>query len=41
MINWNKYLYLEFLIYPSFKGINRLFVLAFEDTYGRTSYKRY
>ena len=43
-INWNKYLSkpellaqnpsLDHLVEPSFKGINRLFVLAFEnDTY--------
>ena len=30
---------LDFLINPSFQGVNRLFVLSFED--GRTSYKRY
>ena len=30
---------LDFLINPSFQGVNRLFVLSFEDR--RTSYKRY
>ena len=50
-INWNKYeqkvtakernRYLEFLINPSFQGVNRLFVLSFENTDGRTSYTRY
>ena len=39
-INWNKYLpkttnharniYLDFLIYPSFQGVNRLFILSFK-----------
>ena len=50
-INWNKYetkvtveqqnQYLDFLINPSFQGVNRLFVSSFENTDGRTSYKRY
>ena len=50
-INENKYLpkianlgqngYLEFLIDPSFQGINRLFVLLFKDDDGRESHKRY
>ena len=50
-INWNKYepkvtveqqnQYLDFLINPSFQGVNRLFVLSFEDTDGRGSYKRH
>ena len=50
-INWNKYepkvtveqrnQYLNFLINPSFLGVNRLFVLSFEDTNGRRSYSRY
>ena len=41
IINWNKYQskiteqtqnrYLDFLIDPSFQGVNRLFVLSFED----------
>ena len=50
-INWNKYQsesilqvrnwYLNYLIDPSFWGVNRLFVLSFEnDAYWR-SYKRY
>ena len=40
-VNWNKYLakksierqnpYLDYLIDPSFQGVNRLFVLSFED----------
>ena len=40
-INWNRYQskvsperenhYLDFLIDPSFQGVNRLFVLSFED----------
>ena len=43
-IKWNKYepkvtveqqnQYLDFSISPSFEGVNRLFVLSFEDTYG-------
>ena len=50
-INWNKYQsktstekqsqYLDYLIDPSFQGVNRLFVLSFEDESQRTSYKRY
>ena len=50
-INWNKYKpkvtveqqnqYLDFLINPSFQGVNRLFVLSFEDNDGRSSYKGY
>ena len=50
-INWNKYCpkvtveqqnrYLDFLINPSFQGVNRLFVLSFENNSGRTSYTRY
>ena len=50
-ITWNKYLVtpellarnvnLNHLIDPSFQGINRLFVLAFEDDAQRTSNKRY
>ena len=48
-INWNKYQpkvtiqrpnqCLDYLIDPSFQGINRLFVLSFEDDAHRTSYK--
>ena len=40
-VNWNKYQtkvsierinqYLDFLIHPSFQGVNRLFVLSFEN----------
>ena len=50
-INWNKYRtkvstesqnqYLYFLIDPSFQGVNRLFVLSFENEAQRTSDKRY
>ena len=50
-ISWNKYLEkpellaqnanLNHLIEPSFEGVNRLFVLAFEDDAQRTSNKRY
>ena len=49
-INWNKHerkvtvehqnQYLDFLINPSFQGANRLFVLSFQDSGGRTSYMR-
>ena len=51
IISWNKYLAkpellahnasLNSLIEPSFQGVNRLFVLAFEDDAQRTSSKRY
>ena len=47
MINWNKYLSkpeliaqypnLNHLVEPSFQGVNRLFVLAFEDDTQRAS----
>ena len=50
-INWNKYLAkpellrqnpnLNHLVEPSFQGVNRLFVLAFENDAQRTSNKRY
>ena len=50
-INRNKYQtkisteiqnqYLDFLNNPSFQGVNRLFVLPFENEAQRTSYKRY
>ena len=50
-INWNIYLAkpellaqnanLNYLIEPSFQGVNRLFVLASEDDAQRTSNKRY
>ena len=49
-INWNKYLSkpellaqnpnLNHLVEPSFQGVNRLFVLAFENDAQRTSNKR-
>ena len=49
-INCNKYepkvkveqqnQYLDFLINSSFQGVNRLFVLSFDHTNGRTRYKR-
>ena len=50
-INWNKHQpkvsaerinqYLDLLIGPSFHGVNRLFVLPFENEAQQTSYKRY
>ena len=50
-INWNKYessvktfaqnRYLNYLINPSFQGVNRLFVLPFENENGRTSHSTY
>ena len=50
-INWNKYLaettnqarsrYVDYLTDPSFQGVNRLFVLPFENDNGRESYKQY
>ena len=50
-IKWNKYLakttnqaqdrYLDFLIDPRFQGLNRLFVLSFENDNGRESHKEY
>ena len=50
-INWNKYLakttnqarnsYLDYIIDPSFRGANRLFVLFFKDDDGRESRKQY
>ena len=50
-VNWNKYQskrttqtqnpYLDFLIDPSFQGVNSLFVLLFEDINIQDSYKRY
>ena len=50
-INWNKYLakttnqarnrYLDYLIDPSFQGVNRHFVSSFEDDDGRESQKQY
>ena len=51
VINWNKYLSkpellaqnvnLNHLVEPSFQGVNRLFVLAFENDDNRTSDERY
>ena len=51
VINWNKYLSkpellaqnpnLNHLVAPSFQGVNRLFVLAFENDTQRTSAKGY
>ena len=51
VINWNKYLSkpellaqntnLNHLVKPSFQGVNRLFVLAFENDDNRTSNKQY
>ena len=50
-ISWNKYessiktfaqnRHLNCLIFPSFQGVNRLFVLAFEYENGRTSHSTY
>ena len=50
-INWNKYessvktfvqnRYLNCLINPSFQGVNRLFVLSFENENDRTSHSTY
>ena len=50
-INWNKYLSkpellaqnpnLNYLVEPSFQGVNRLFVLAFENDDHRISARRY
>ena len=50
-INWNKYesniktfaqnRYLNHLINPSFQGVNRLFVLSFENENDRTSHSTY
>ena len=50
-ISWNKYLSktelltrnpnLNHLVEPSFQGVNRTFVLAFEDETQRTSNKKY
>ena len=49
-INWNKYLaqttnqaqniYLDYLIDPSFQGVNRLSILSFKDD-GRESHNQY
>ena len=36
---WNQYV--DYLINPSFQGVNRSFLLSFEDEAQRTSYKRY
>ena len=51
IINWNKYLtkpellaqnpHFNHLSEPSFQGVNRIFVLAFENNAQRTSNKRY
>ena len=51
VINWSKYLSkpellaqntnLNHLVEPSFQGVNRLFVLAFENDDNRTSNKQY
>ena len=50
-INWNKYQrevsvqapnpYLDFLIDPSFQGVNRLFILSFENKDDRTVHTKY
>ena len=36
--NYRKNWYLEFLIDPSFQGVNNLFVFSFEDENGQESY---
>ena len=51
VVNWNKYLSkpellaqnpnLNHLVEPSFQGVNRLFVLAFEDDDNRTAHDSY
>ena len=51
VINWNKYLSkqellaqnpnLNHLVEPSFEGVNRLFVLAFENDEDRTDHEKY
>ena len=51
VINWNKYLSklellaqnpnLSHLVEPSFQGVNRLFILAFENDDHRSSTRRY
>ena len=51
VINWNKYLSkpellrrnpnLNYLIEPSFQGVNRLFILAFENDTKRTSHSNF
>ena len=51
IINWNKfqskvaierqYHYLDYFVDPSFQGVNRLFVLSFEDKAVRTGQTRY
>ena len=51
VINWNKYLSkpellaqnsnLNHLVEPSFQGVNRLFVLVFENDEGRTDHEKY
>ena len=50
-VNWNKYQskkliekqkpYLEYLIDPSFQGVNKLFVLAFQDNAVRKGRKKF
>ena len=50
-INWNKYQsdpkiyaqnrYLNHLVNPSFQGLNRLFLLSFENENDRTSHSNY
>ena len=50
-LNWNKYLAkktnqawhrsIDYLIYPSFQGVNRLFVLSFKDDDGQEGHKQY
>ena len=51
IINWNKYQlkvtmqrqnqYLDYLIDPNFQGVNRLFLLSFENNMVKTGRKEY
>ena len=40
-INKMQNRYFDFVINPSFQGVNRLFVLSFKDENDRESYKQY
>ena len=44
-MNWNKYeppnQYFDFLIEPSFQGVNRFFVLTFNANDSRIGHSRY
>ena len=41
MSNQTKNNNLNYLIYPTFTNVNRLFVLTFENEYNRTSFSKY